>query len=320
VLRTAYKGDYIFEPDNEIVNPISWLYKQHLHRFPYLSTDDNDETYEKMWRVIIRGHYNFLGLYSLIRKYFCLKIHALEAHVGVKTGYMYIDDTFNNVSSPVGVKPYSTVQHSLLVWILNRLISPQRSALEQRNVIIKSVHSPLCLSWLSHHFRMKIVVVLRNPYSLFASYKRMKMPDSFRNLLYQKTLQRDFGEYIKHPVTRIRDEEEHRIIQMGLMLKILAVQLSNHSDWIVISHDRFCLSPKEMYRDLFHKLRLSWHQGAEEKIDALNESGSGFVPFRLTHMQPTKWHSELTAVEQALIAKWVEAFELTGFFNEYVYT
>src|SRR5262245_13023972 len=55
VFSSAHNTRYIFEPDNEGLSPLAWLYKKDIHRFPYLTSKDRSVGYHQLWRTVVSG-------------------------------------------------------------------------------------------------------------------------------------------------------------------------------------------------------------------------------------------------------------------------
>lgn len=319
ILSSAHSIEYQFEPDNEKHSPIAWAGKNKLHRFPYLAVDDQAEMYQKLWETILYG--NISKLYSnRFTRYLSRNIrYQLELSLGDRTGYTYIDDSYHSVSINGTSSLFTPTIYNLLQRFLYLVISRNKTTDKQKKQrIIKSVHSPLCLDWLDNKFEVKIVVILRNPQSIFASYKRMKLPDSFRNLIYQYTIQRDANLYIPSVKSFILKNEDYISYQICLMYKILEAQILRNPKWILISHDRLCFTPNEIFGSVYNELELDWAEDVDQKINKLNLDGKGFSPRRISRLQPTKWQSELSIGEKQSIEQWVNHFELDEFINQYI--
>lgn len=310
---------YFFEPDNEKISPLAWLYKKNNHRFPYLTGTDEADLYEQMWYIILNGSVWIQYINQLSRLLFRNQASSLEASIGEKTGFRYCDESFRTVHA--NRSPYSVDSHPLVASLIRLLLAMGRGGNQQKKrLIVKSVHTPLCLEWLTSRFSVLVALVLRNPYSLYASYKRLKMPDGYRNPLFQSTLQRDLRLYISESsLLRVGSYEDYIAFQIMLFYKVMETQLARHPEWVVISHDRLCINPYDRFKDVFAQLGLTWTDDIVLKIEAHNKQGSGFVPARITKLQPFKWRDELTQDEQNTVNKWINDFELTNFLKEYVY-
>jgi hypothetical protein len=157
------------------------------------------------------------------------------------------------------------------------------------------------------------VVVLRNPFALYASYRRMRMPDALRNVLYQGSLRRMLELRIPDLRDRERAIDDPIAFQTGLLTRVLLWQLERNPDWVRVSHDELCADPEARFRALFHALDLPWTAATAGRIRARNAAGSGFRPDRIAAVQPDKWRKELSESERRAVERTIEAFGLDGF-------
>ena len=319
IVSTAQNIEYVFEPDNEKISPAAWYYKRDLHRFPYLKAADNAPGYQTLWEAIFTRAVGSSVLYFLLERYFRRKTFMVEAYIGDKTGFTYVDGRFNGVASQGKARPFQTQDHTMLTRLVSKFAERGWQRPFNKQLIVKSVHTPLALDWLAKHFNVKIVLVLRNPHSLYASYKRMKMPDGNRNLLLQSQLFTDFQSYLECPRQLTNNLHLPSTMQIMLMLKVLAQQIENHPEWLIVSHDQLCRDPQSIYRKIFQQLDLSWTKETDNKLATLNQTGSGFTPSRLARLQPDKWRTELEPSEVATLDECIEHFQLKGFLNRHVY-
>jgi hypothetical protein len=318
VFASDKNSRYIFEPDNEKLSPLAWLLKKDLHRFPYLTARDESPAYYRLWTSVLGS--NRASLFANRALGYILKRNAggVEAGIGDTCGLVYVDKAMHRVGGRA-VRPYSPQRHLTMKYLVKCL---ERDALRnstKRRTIIKSVHACLSLDWLSGNFPITSVFVLRNPYSLYASYKRLRMPDGFRNLLLQANLQRDASQYLNgaEPVF-FPNREDTIAFQIMLMYKIIQKQLAAHPEWLIISHDRLCMTPNEGYRSAFDRLELSWSEDTNSRIDTLNQTGGGFTPKRIASQQPSKWKTEMGEHERSVIEKWISYFELQDFLQTHI--
>ena len=319
VFASTRSSSYIFEPDNEGLSPLAWLCKNDLHRFPYLMANDEAGGYQQLWQTVLAGRTWRYVSNEALGIIFRIRAPELEAFVGEKTGLRYVDRSIRRVGRGNRVKPYLVENHPLIALLTRELLDLDKTRVQSHRIVVKSVHGVLSLDWISHHFPFKVVLVLRNPYSLYASYKRLKMPDGFRNLLFQESLQRDFGEFLPSLRQGCTPERADTLaFQIALMYKVVERQIAAHPEWMLLSHDRLCITPHEGYRRTFEDLDLHWSDRTDEQIDALNKKGEGFKPRRIAKVQPTKWKGELSAEERQAIDRWTSIFELGSFFREYV--
>ncbi len=319
VFSSDQNARYIFEPDNEKLSPLAWLCKREIHRFPYLTAQDASPAYSHLWRAAFSTRTSTWLSNRLLGGVLKGNSAGVEVFIGNKSGLVYVDESMHRVGSR-GVQPYSPQKHPYISLLAKRLADgSDLSPSMERRIIIKSVHASLCADWIADNFPAQIVIILRNPYSLYASYKRLKMPDSFRNLMFQENLQRDRLKYMPDPKKMLMAEKEDAVaFQIMLMYKIIEKQISSHPEWLLISHDRLCITPNESYHSIFGSLNLNWSDSTENKINSLNTTGGSFAPKRISSQQPSKWKSEMGASERTIIHKWIDQFELQNFLQTHI--
>jgi hypothetical protein len=319
VLGSAPGTFSIIEPDNEKLSVLAWFCKAGLPRFPYLAPSDEAGLYQQLWCSALAGNRWPWILNRALSFFIKIRAAELEAEVGERTGFVYTDRSMRTVGPAGKIKRYQVDAHRQMAWLARSLLAASGRFKADHRAIVKSVHAPLSIEWITAHYPADVVVILRNPYSLYASYRRLRMPDGFRNLLFQEPLSRDRLQYLPAPSeTRMLEHRDAMAFQIMLMYKIIESQVSRHPEWMLLSHDRLCMNPQEGYRNVFGKLDLSWSARTDMKIDALNIPGKGFDAKRVSKQQPTKWKTEVSAEEQAIIEGWIQRFELNGFFEDFV--
>jgi hypothetical protein len=186
-----------------------------------------------------------------------------------------------------------------------------------RRLIAKSVHAPLCIDWITNRFAFDVLVVLRNPYSIFASRMRMDMPDRFRNLTTQKTIRKDYGSYTQRAGPG-QSEIGRTAFQIALMMKILSAQVENHPEYHVLSHDRLCIDPHSRYRAVLQELGIPWSERVANTVEGFEAHGEGYSTRRLARNQPSRWRQELSVEEIETVKHWTTEFGLQAFIGEHV--
>lgn len=317
-MRASRGIRYLFEPDNEKISPLAWLLKQEMHRFPILSKDADARSYWQLWNTIFHGWPADSIVYRFLERYIRFQASRNEAHIGDKCGFIYLDGNFHSVSKKANRQPFTTATAKTYASVVQKYVETGAVQNDSGPLIVKTVHSFGALSWLSTVFSPDILVVLRNPHSLYASYRRLRMPDGFRNIMQQYGVS---GLQTATQLPTLASLEEHHEIagQIAITLKLLERQIAAHPEWQIVSHDRLCLNPLSEFRDLFDRVGLQWSSSSERAFHQRNKSGQGFTPDRVTSMQPDKWRNELTAEEVEMIDKWIENLDLSGFLEEYVY-
>ena len=318
VLTSAPGVRYLFEPDNEGISPLAWYCKKKLHRFPYLMPSDESNEYFRLWRAVFHGKDRTWFLNNLMGLLFRKKAPELEAYIGDKSGFVYLDKRMHRVVEG-RINAYRVDDHPLNAYFIRQILSHGFVSQQRSNFVVKSVHAVLSVGWICNYFPIKVVFVLRNPYSLYASYKRMKLPDGFRSLFNQETLQRDLHCFFPEEENILpKSQEENIAFQIMLMYKIIEQHLIQNPEWFFVSHDRLCILPHDGFQQIFDKLNFDWSHKTITKINASNENGVGFYPKRVTNQQPFRWKSELNFMEQKMISRLIDVFNLKSFFREKV--
>lgn len=318
VLGAAPNVEVIHEPDNEKSHPLGWRNKLSTHRFPYLLESDEDYQLENLFRTIFEGGELNKALSWRVIKMFSKFKGQIEKHIGEKTGFCYTDSRMN------GVNLANSHKKNIFLKLFYRNIVDLSWSMRYKNkkdriIIVKSVHIPLSTEWLSWRIPMKVVFVLRNPHSLYASYRRLRMPDGFRNLRFQHTLNRDWHNYVPVGAMLGNDANEAIVAQTCLMLRIIAAQINRHPEWIVVSHDRLCLNSDKDFRDIFQRIGFSWSTTIENIICQYNRPGEGFSINRIASEQPVKWKKQLRADEVCMIDEIIESWKINNFLHDFVY-
>ncbi len=302
---------YIHEPDNEKFMPAAWLLKSRLHRYPYLSPADRDESFERLWAAAFAGHGESLQLRALTA-FFRRRRDRIEPVIGAKCGFIYTDTSYRRVSERGLRRPFALDDHAVFAGVVSRLLEA-RGVLHtgQRRIVVKSVHVPLCLEWLAERFSPKVVVVTRNPYAVYASVRRLRMPDSFRNILSQQRLLKDLGRFCPDPEKAVSYSHEYPVaFQAVFMLKALEVQAERHPEWIRLSHDELCADPSSVFRQMYDRLGLEWGESTARWLRGRDRKGGGFKRTRVASDQPVKWKRELSGDELGVIRSLAETVGL----------
>jgi len=305
----------IYEPDNEKNDPLAWYAKRSLHRFPYLAGDDRVPEFEAFWRFVFSGQWPrtsllYRGLQQWFRRVWG---PALEAHIGEKTGLVYVDEIWNRVRR--GRAAYREEDHRLTAHLVARYLSTRSEGPSGSPLLVKSVHLPLALEWIANRFDVRIVVLLRNPFGLHASYLRERYPDGCRNVLTQTPLRERLGRLGVDPASvPLRRPDDHVGLQSLVMYRLLATQIGEHPDWIVASHDRLCADPGRELGRILGRLPEPWSRTPPEAfLDPPPD------PARLAR-QPVKWKQELSEEDYRTTLRLIDAFGLGPFLSDHVYS
>ena len=277
VLSQASNTQYIHEPDNEKKKIIPLLLKKNVHRFPAFEGGMKDSFYYLLWKKSLLGGYsNFSKLVTLIFK--------------PKSNYEnYIKYKCNNHFNDI----YS-IADSLLLSILGKIIHISLFwKRAKRRVIVKSVHSVLSIDWLMNTFNIRLVVLVRHPANVIASYLKMNMSDADREVKVPEIGQNHIKEYIME--RNLRDDKLGRMaIQVCSFYKYIELMTNKHSQIKLIKHEDLCQDPVGKFKDLFSYLNLNWSKKVEDFLNEKNRLGDGYKISRIASKEADKYKKNLS--------------------------
>lgn len=182
-------------------------------------------------------------------------------------------------------------------------------------VAVKSVFTAFCLDWLAQQYDLKVVVLQRNPLSIVASWRDLKIP--LFDLSTRPRLIKEYGDrYIGDP-PKEEDSELTKIAwQIGLVTMAMGDSLDRHPEWLLVDHEDLCVEPVAKFKILCERLSIPWSEGVEHFLDSSNRPGEGFEPIRVTSEQIDKWRKRLTAEEVEEISGVLSRFPRKGWVSE----
>lgn len=290
ILSMADSTTYYYEPDNEHNSLLGYIHKQDLHRFPYLRPQEEKNGLYTIYKNTLADRYMFD--YSkgslLIKKLLGVNLNSTELEVVRKCHHL--DREKNG-------KPLFSLRQRMKVQTVKSLFylfqNFERHNKTKGIPLIKSVHSILALPYLQSFFDMKTVLILRHPANIVSSHLRLDNQDIYRNIFCQDALVQDYLQPYIDEIKSLQDPLEKAGSQVAAFYHVLAQQLQNHPEWIVVNHEQFCREPLKEFHDLYNRLGLKWSEEVEEKISEMNRDGEGYTPARVAERQINKWKREL---------------------------
>jgi hypothetical protein len=293
-LSRAKGVTFVNEPDNEWPNPFALKAKLPLGQYPVLAEGDSGpRDYERLWERAFSGCQTRSVAGAAMRR----------MHKGPPTTlalWRALCDHANPRLSP---------WLRLLTWVARPPSS--RDAGEQ--VLVKAVHAPLALEWVASRFRPKVLVVLRHPLNVIASWTDLGWGDCA--LETSPKVKERFPDRWRLPELGAPASRLRRVAwEIGLFTTALHAGLERHPNWLSVSHEALCIDPEEGFRQLFHEVGLTWTGAAASYLQESNQPGTGYRPFRIAAEQPESWRRRLTgdqiteiwSVLSRIEAPWVE--------------
>jgi hypothetical protein len=298
VLSQSPDTFYYHEPDNEKNWVLAYHLKRKLHRYPYITDKKQSSEYYKLWENIFKGISLPKYVEAIFKTAFMPKGKMLEKKIGIKCNnilnsdfYRYGNNGFNldNALNFLLEIPYS---FTFLAQFLTK-----RIAVNSKNFIIKSVHSLLALDLIEQCFRPKIIIIKRDPLNLIASYIKMRLPDSNRNIFHQINLVEDHFHDMNSKIYQLCQKGtliQQMALQVAAFYYYLAKESLRHPNWLIVSHEKICQDPITEFQIIFKMLELKWTLEVEKFIRKSNSPGNGFSINRVLKNEIHKWKTILT--------------------------
>ena len=185
-------------------------------------------------------------------------------------------------------------------------------------ILIKSVYSILNTRWIYETFSPKIVILLRNPFSVAHSIHR-KWPDArLKNLLVQKRLMQDYLEPYRSLMERARAPYEILAARIGACYKAILSDAESNPSWVVITHEKLCRDPMNEFRELYSRLGLRWSHNIGLLIQCKNRPKTSdriAHTDRISSKEIDKWKNLLAPAEIKQIRGFYRPFN-NPYYNE----
>ena len=256
------------EPDSETKSaPAIWA-KRRLGRYPVLVPGDRDADYQELWRWVLAGTPQSRRLEAAER---VRKVALKEWRWYVKGHWTPTMRLAGQLGRHPGDQPV-----------------PE---LRDRRLLIKSVHAAMSVQWLAATFDLEVLVLLRHPAAVLASWQSLGLPEHYVRLERVPEVRRrceEWGVPLPGP-----DELEHTVWLLGVLLTSLE-QAARDSGFALRTHEQMCLSPVDEFRALYRELGLEWTDMADHNLYSLNRPGQGWTVERAAQDQPDLWKTRLS--------------------------
>lgn len=294
VLSFAEGVIWLNEPDNEWPHPFALKAKLPLGRFPVLVEGDRaPRRYEQLWERALAGFRH--GRYQ--------EALAWRMDQGEKTTQELWRAMCDHAH------PRLSPALRLLSWVA----SPPSSREVGQTIMVKSVHAPLALEWLVARLQPTVLLVLRHPFNVIASW--MDLGWGGCALETNPRVRERLGDRWGLPDLDARASQLQRLTwEVGLFTCALESAAEQHPDWLVASHESLCRDPRGGFRRLYGRLGFTWSTSAEAFLDRSNRPGTGYSIDRVASEQPERWRRrlrpehvrEIWSVLSRVQAPWVE--------------
>jgi hypothetical protein len=169
------------------------------------------------------------------------------------------------------------------------------------HVIVKSVYCPFTIEWIWDIHHPTVLVVVRNPLNILASFMALHTPDDAvdRRLAVADDRRVREGLIERYDLGVAPAAGIGRLSWwIGLACTAYQAAAERHPDWLVVSHVEACLHPSTWFEDVAARVGLPWSIEAEQFLVDANRPGSGYAPERVTADAPTHWQRVLSADQE----------------------
>jgi hypothetical protein len=158
--------------------------------------------------------------------------------------------------------------------------------------VVKSVHAALAVEWIAETFAPSVVIVVRHPANVLASWLELELPDRGRNLHLEPRARERYARPWGLPDPQ-PGPLAATVWQLGLLLSALEQAADRHPEWTVVSHDHLCVDPEAAFEALTARLGLPWTEGTADFLRQGNRPGRGFETAREASNLPESWRRRL---------------------------
>jgi Sulfotransferase domain len=263
-LRHGDRCHYVHEPDNEQYAPLAIGAKAGLGRFPVLDPDDQAPGYEQLW--------------------------ARAMHAGRPRPYITDQVARMLLRSTPGPDREPRPGGEPLPWRLRvaSRLAARDAEYAPEAAVIKSVHCPLSIEWIAARWRPVVVVILRNPLNVLASYQDLAMRDQDRRLDREPSVPERLASMGLHPLPDSSSTLARAAWQLGVLMSSL-LDAAGRQGWSVSWHEDLCDDPPARFRTLARSSGLGWHASGDAYLRSSDRPGAGFSVQRIAAREGARW-------------------------------
>lgn len=271
ILTSTNELQLVHEPDNEPISFLGYHYKTNLPRFPYLKKEDKNSNYAKLFEIAL--NYNIKDSASLENS-FCFRIYN-------KSTQKIQNSLATNKTGSIKRLPFS----NLVVKLLQRGRNDHRK-------LLKSVHSVLAIPFLYEQFKIKPIIIIRNPLSIFSSYLKLEMADMNRELFLMKDLLSNF----QISLGNFSSDNNNLLagLQLAIFYKVIENYINENKEIILIQYEDILLNPFDKTKELCRQLSITYTDEMQDFIQSRMKPGKGYQTFRDPKDQLDIWKKRLS--------------------------
>ena len=136
--------------------------------------------------------------------------------------------------------------------------------------LLKEPNACFSSDFLARRYGLKVIVLVRHPAAVVASFKRMGWPSDLDRILQQKTLIRKY--FSKMPLEKHRDRVEEISLLWLMVMDVLTRFMEKNKDWILVRHEDLCRHPLGEFEKIFEKLNIFFSKKMKNRIISSTQS------------------------------------------------
>jgi hypothetical protein len=139
--------------------------------------------------------------------------------------------------------------------------------------LIKDPDAAFLSEYMSERYNCKVMVLIRHPGAIMASFKRLGWTFDFTNFLMREEF---VNKYLSEFKQLLQRKDKSLAVQVGLLwvcvYKVLTVYEKRHCTWLTIKHEDICLKPEETFEKIFEWGDLKYTNSIRKEIIAKMKS------------------------------------------------
>ncbi len=273
----------VLEPDNEDKMPAAIGAKRGLGRYPVLAPGDRAPAYHRLWAWVLDG--------------------------AETPARMHLAFTLLGPGAKARIHDGRPDPMARLAGIVGR--SPRPGGGPGCRVVAKSIHAQLSVEWLADAFDVDVVLLLRHPANVLASWMEVNLKDARNSTLESRAdvRARYLDRWGVDPPGP--DPIERMCWRIGLLVAALEEAAANHPGWHLRVHEQLCTDPTVEFKALYGDLGLPWGDQAATFLHDHNTPGTGFTIERVASEMSGSWRHRLDPHQVATLKAVLARFPIT---------
>jgi Sulfotransferase family len=298
MLAHADEATLVFEPDNHQMYPYAFKAKRNLRGgyYPIATAECDLHLYERLWRDAFGDSGTSYTRSERARRAVAQRLLRWRRDEQVVEAFT------------------STKRVTRRLRVAEALAVPERPLRECRNLLVKSVYTPLAVEWVAGLVDAQVVIVFRDLRNIVSSWSELGwiVPRGEDELLasdpeVQESLRLRLGV----PPVSIADSPIGRLTWLlALYTTALEDAVRRNPQWVVVRHEEAVSDLPHSLQALAGALGLRWTERAARATASAAKPGRGFEISRMPDTLRDAWTRRLTEAQSAEVDDVLARFPL----------